>query len=82
MDTEDSDGLTKKKTLRNRESSGTKAHFTGTLPVYPRKDGLTQGQMERLEGNRMSDRQKKMTGAHTNKNLERQEDRQRADRWY
>lgn len=51
MDTEDSDGLTKKKTLRNRESSGIKAHFTGTLPVYPQRDGLTQGQTERLEGN-------------------------------
>lgn len=48
-DTEDSDGLTKKKTLTNRESSGTKAHFTEKLPVYPLRDGLTQGQTERLE---------------------------------
>lgn len=45
------DGLTKTKTLRNRESSGTKAHFTGTLPVCPLGDGLTQGQIERLERN-------------------------------
>lgn len=33
MDAEVSDGLTKKKTLRDRESSGTKAHFTRVLPV-------------------------------------------------
>ncbi len=52
MDTENSDGLIKKKDFKYRESSGTKAHFTGILPVYPHpKDGLTQGQIERLEGN-------------------------------
>lgn len=65
MDTEDSDGLTKKKTLRNRESSGTKAHFTGTLPVYPRRDGLTQGQMERLEGNWQDEWQTEKNGRYT-----------------
>lgn len=51
LDTEDSDGLTKQKTLRNRESSGIKAHFTGTLPVYLLKDGLAQVQTERLDRN-------------------------------
>lgn len=47
MKTEDSDGLTKEQTLRNRGHSGTKAHFTGTLPVYTLRwtDARTEGLM-------------------------------------
>lgn len=69
VDTEDSDGLTKKKTLRNRESSGTKAHFTGTLPVYLLKNekwtntGTHREVREKLAG-WMTE---KMTGTHSNK---------------
>lgn len=59
MDTEDSDGLTKKKTLTNRESSGTKAHFTGTLPVYPLRDRLAQGwKGSRVRTDRVNDSHK------------------------
>lgn len=42
--TEDSDGLTQEQTLSNRGSSGTKAHFIGTLPINALRDGLTWGQ--------------------------------------
>lgn len=70
METEDSDGLTKKRTLRNRESSGTKAHFTGAPSVSPLRDGLTQGPIERSERSWQDEwRTEEMTGTHTNTNL-------------
>lgn len=37
-------GQKKKMTLGNTESSSTKAHFAGTLPVYAMREGLTLGQ--------------------------------------
>lgn len=50
MDTENSDGLIKKKDFKYRESSGTKAHFTGIVPVYPPERWTDTGTDRRVGG--------------------------------